>query len=139
MNLATLDTWIWNMKKGSSQKNVHMKYEKNKFIFLGANMKYEAGISKNIEYWIWNVIPTSFVSDLLYSSHRHSSLSLGRSRTPLQKCMVLYGSMIMIDTHFWTARSLSCSKLKPLLWRKRFSHSDKFSSESGRDSMRLLL
>ena len=28
--------------------------------------------------------------------------------------------MIMIDTHFWTVKSLSCSKMKPLLYRNYY-------------------
>ena len=48
----------------------NMKNEKSSFIFLVANMKIY-------------IIPTYFEFDLLYSSHRHSSLSLGRPRMPL--------------------------------------------------------
>ena len=44
-------------------------------------MKREFQISR--EYEIRNIISSSFLSDLRYSSHRHFSLSLGRPRTHL--------------------------------------------------------
>ena len=62
--------------------HTNMKYEQESFIFLGANMKYEAGFQISKKYEIFNIIPTTIVLNLLYSFHRHSSLSLVIPRTP---------------------------------------------------------
>ena len=47
------------------------------------NFKFQKNIKYEISYTFHAPIPTSLVPDLRYSSNRHSSLSLGRHRTPL--------------------------------------------------------